>query len=220
MPDTKVDSFFDAIRNGDEVRVKALLDTDPSLASAKNNNNISAVLMSAYMGRRDLSKLLIERGASLELHEAAAAGNLEIVKSMVEKKRLLAQAISPDGFPIVALAAAFGHEEVVRYLVAQGADINAATTNGSGYNALTGAVTNGHTRIVQWLLESGANANYRYGPGYSPLHAAAANGHLEIAKLLFKHGADKTAVTNDGKSAVDLAAERNHPDLVEFLKTS
>ena len=72
---------------------------------------------------------------------------------------------------------------------------------------LNGAAFHGHWRLCQFLLENGADANYRYGPGYTPLLAAAANGHLNIVKDLLVHGADIAAKANDGKSAVAIAEE-------------
>jgi uncharacterized protein len=210
--------LFDAMRAGNSAAAKTLLDADPSLASAKNDSGISAVLMSVYSGRREIRDLLLSRGAALELHDAAAVGKLDVVKSIVEHDPARANSFSPDGFPVVALAAVFGHVDVVRYLADCGAEINASATNGSGYTALTGAVASGHTEIVQWLLQNGANPNHRYGAGYSPLLTAAANGHLEIVKLLLAHGADLHATTNDVKSAVVLATERNHPAVAEFLR--
>jgi len=72
--------------------------------------------------------------------------------------------------------------------------------------------------VVQWLLEHGANANYRYSAGYSPLLTAAANGRLDIAKLLLAHGADPQATTNDGKSALSLSTERNHPEVAALFQ--
>ena len=210
--------LFNAIRDGNSVQVKEFLDSDPSLASAKNESGVSAVLMSVYSGRRDICDLLVSFGATLELHDAAAIGKLECVKHFVDSDPAPANSFSPDGFPVVALAAVFGHLDVVRYLADCGADINASAWNGSGYNALTGAVASGHTEIVGWLLENGANANYRYGAGYSPLLTAAANGHLEIVRLLLAHGADLRAATNDGKSAIALAAERNHPAVADYLR--
>jgi uncharacterized protein len=214
-----VSALFEAIRSGDVGSVNALLDSDPSLASAKNDSGVSAVLMSVYSGRKEIRDLLLARGASLALSDAAAVGNLDRVKQIVGTDPASAKAFSPDGFPVVALAAVFGHLDVVRYLAQNGADINAAATNGSGYNALTGAVASGHTEIVRWLLENGANPNYRYAAGYSPLLTAAANGHLEIVKLLLNHGADSRVNTNDGKSAVNLATERNHPAVADFLRS-
>jgi uncharacterized protein len=212
------DELFEAIRTGNSADVASLLNSDPALASAKNDSGISAVLMSLYTGRREIRDLLLARGAALELHDAAAVGDLERTKYFVEKDPALVRGFSPDGFPVVALAAVFGHLDVARYLAKRGADVNAPATNGSGYNALTGAVASGHTEIVKWLLENGANPNYRYGPGYSPLLTAAANGHLEIVKLLLAHGADPHVTSNDGKSAIALATDRNHPAVADYLR--
>jgi ankyrin repeat protein len=211
-------AFFEAIRSGDLAAVKSLVGADAALASARNDAGVSGVLTAVYMGRGEIRDFLIASGAALELPEAAAVGILARVRELVGKNLAQANSFSPDGFPVVALAAFLGHLEVVQYLVAHGADINAAATNGSGYNALTGAVTSGHAAVVQWLLEHGANANYRYSAGYSPLLTAAANGRLDIAKLLLARGADAHATTNDGKSALALANERDHPEVAALFQ--
>jgi len=41
-------------------------------------------------------------GSSAELHEAAALGQLERVKQLVEKEPSQAKSYSPDGFPVMA----------------------------------------------------------------------------------------------------------------------
>jgi len=210
-------AFFVAIRAGDLAAVKSLVAADASLPSARNDSGVSAVLTAVYMGRAEIRDFLIATGASLDLPEACAIGNLARVRELVENNHAEANSFSPDGFPVVALAAFLGHLEIVQYLASHGADINAAATNGSGYNALTGSVTSGHVAVVQWLLEHGANANYRYSAGYSPLLTAAANGRLDIAKLLLAHDADPHATTNDGKSPLSLAKERNHPEVAALF---
>jgi len=212
-----IDSFFDCIRAGDLAAVQSQLDRDPSLVSVQNAAGVSAVLHSVYSGRREIQDLLLARGAVLQLHDAAAVGNLARVEELLAQAGASGHAFSPDGFPVLALAAVFGHLEIVRYLASLGADINAVSTNGTGYTALTGAVAGGHLAIVEWLLRRGANPNYRYAVGYTPLLTAAANGHLEIVKLLVAHGADPLATTNDGKSAIALATERKHPEVATFL---
>lgn len=211
--------FFDAIRAGDVAAVRALLDQDSTLIGAKNAQSQSPVLFSIYNRQKEIRDFLVSRGAVLELHEAAAAGDLQRVKELVEKDAALARSYSPDGFPVVALAAVFGNFEITKYLHAKGADINAAATNGSGYNALSGTVTSGHTEIVKWLLENGAEPNYRYSNNYSPLLNAAANGHLEILKLLQARGADLHAKTSDGKNALAYAEERKHTAIAEYLRS-
>ena len=214
-----VQGFFAAIRAGDAGKVQAMLAQDPPLAESKNEQGQSPVLAAVYSGRTAVRDFLLASGVHLEFHEAVAAGQLERVEHFVEKDADLARAYSPDGFPVVALAAAFGHFPIVKYLFEKGADLTAAATNGTGYNALTGAVASGHEEIAIWLLENGADANYRYGPGYTPLLTAAANGHLNIVKDLLVHGADIHAKANDGKTAIVIAEERKHPEVAEFLRS-
>jgi len=216
MPENK--AFFVAIRSGDLAAVKSLIAADASLASARNDSGVSGVLAAVYMGRSEIRDFLIASGAVLELPEAAAVGNLARARELIEKNLAQPNTFSPDGFPVVALAAFLGHLDVVQYLATHGADIHAVATNGSGYNALTGAVTGGHVAVVHWLLDHGADANYRYAGNYSPLLTAAANGRLDIAKLLLAHGADPQATTSDGKSPLSLAIERNHPEVTALFQ--
>jgi ankyrin repeat protein len=213
-----ITSLFQAIQAGNAAKVEALLAADATLSAAKNEKGQSALLMAVYSGRKEIRDLLLARGVELELHEAAAAGQLERVKQIVDKNPALAKSFSPDGFPVFALPAVFGHLEVAEYLLGKGADVNAAATNGTGYNALTGAVASGHTAIVAWLLANGADPNYRYGAAYSPLLTAAANGHLGIVSILLASGADLQAKTDDGKTALSFAQERGHAEVTEFLR--
>ena len=212
-----VPELFDAIRTGDVAKVRDVLSTDAALVDARNAQGQSAVLMACYMGRKEIRDLLLENGAILELHEAAAAGNLSRVKEIVEEQPDLAKGYSPDGFPVMALAAAFGHEDVARYLHGKGAGINAVATNGTGYTALTGAVAGSHDSIAKWLAENGADVNYRYAKGHSPLLEAAANGRIDIVRTLAAYGADLHARTDAGKNALNFAEERGHKEVAEFL---
>jgi uncharacterized protein len=213
------DVFFHAIRGGDLAAVQRMLAAEPDLARAKSDQGVSPLLTAVYSGRQEIRDLLLSLKIPLDLPEAAATGRLERVHQFIDSNPQRAKEYSTDGFPVIALAAVFGHFPLVRYLFENGAEVNAAAINGTGYNALTGAAASGHSEIVAWLLENGADANYRYGAGYSPSITAAANGHLEILKKLVEHGADLQARTNDGKSALDFAQERSHPEVVAYLQS-
>ena len=211
--------FFAAVEAGKLAEVSRLLGADPALLHAKNERGTSAVLTACYSGRREVRDFLLAKGPSLELHEAAAAGQLSRVKELVEADPAAARGYSADGFPIMALAAAFGHEAVARYLLGKGADVDAVASNGTGYTALTGAVAGGHASIAAWLAESGADINHRYANGYTPLLTAAANGHLEIVRMLLARGADLHARTGDGKNALVFAEERKHSEVADYLRS-
>jgi ankyrin repeat protein len=210
--------FFDAIRCGDTAAVRTLLDQDPGLLTAKNQQSQGPILFAIYNRQGEIRDLLLAHGAVLELNEAAAAGDLPRVKDLVEANPSLAKSYSPDGFSVLALAAVFGHLNVAKYLHAKGGDLNAVAINGSGYTALTGAVASGHTEIVKLLLENGVSPNYSYANAYTPLLEAAANGHLEILKALLTYGADLHAKTTDGRTALAFAEERKHAAVAEFLR--
>ena len=68
--------LFASLRAGDTAAVARMLEQDPGLSQARNEQGTSVVLMACYMGQKEIRDLLIEKGAHLELHEAAAAGNL------------------------------------------------------------------------------------------------------------------------------------------------
>jgi ankyrin repeat protein len=213
-----VAELFEAIRTGDVEKMRELVAADAGLVNARNGKGISAVLMACYTGRKEIRDLLIEKGATLELHEAAAAGKLSRVKDLVDGAPELAKSYSPDGFPVMALAATFGHQDVARYLHGKGAEINAIASNGTGYTALTGAVASGHTAIAKWLAENGADVNYRYAKDHSPLLEAAAGGHLEIVKTLLAHGADLRSTANGTKNALDFAEECGQKEVAVYLR--
>src|SRR6266403_3358992 len=127
--------FFKVIQARDTAAVKRMLAAEPQLASARNEKGQSALLLTVYGGSKELCDTLRAQGVPLELHEAAALGQLERVKHLVEKAPSQAESYSPDGSPVIALTAVFGHLEVAEYLFAKGADVNAVATNGTGYNA-------------------------------------------------------------------------------------
>jgi ankyrin repeat protein len=99
-----------------------------------------------------------------------------------------------------------GAAEVVRALVTDGADVNAA--RGDGMTALHFAAERGRADVARVLLDAGAavDAGTRIGR-YAPLHLAARGGHGPVVALLLEAGADaNAATTNSGVTALHLAA--------------
>eukprot|EP00730_Choanoeca_flexa_P001857 TRINITY_DN10815_c0_g1_i1.p1 TRINITY_DN10815_c0_g1~~TRINITY_DN10815_c0_g1_i1.p1 ORF type:complete len:579 (+),score=82.62 TRINITY_DN10815_c0_g1_i1:109-1845(+) len=93
-----------------------------------------------------------------------------------------------DARPSLSAAAANGHLEVVRLLLAQGAECNLADS--IGWTALHAACRRGHLDVAQELLQHGAAINQRSNRGLTPLHAAAAEGQDEVVCMLLNAGAD------------------------------
>src|SRR3989442_3434777 len=71
---------------------------------------------------------------------------------------------------------------------------------------------------AKYLLEHGADPNYKRDRGWIAIHhAIARDNNLDIIDLLLDHGADPT-VSNDGKSAVAMAARRGRGDLLALFE--
>ncbi len=119
----------------------------------------------------------------------------------------LAAQDAPAGADARLLAAARdGQVEVVRSLLEDGANVNAA--RGDGLTALHLAAEAGHRAVAEALVAAGAavDAGTRIG-GYTPLQMAARGGHGGVALHLLEAGADPNArTTNSGVTALHLAA--------------
>ncbi|HET6200815.1 MAG TPA: ankyrin repeat domain-containing protein, partial [Candidatus Acidoferrales bacterium] len=132
--------FLDAVKAGDAPRVKQMLVIDPRLANARAESGASAVMTAIYHGKMDVCDQLLEHGAQLEIHEAAASGKAEKVAALAVQNPAAINSYSADGFTPLALAAFFGQRDAAQWLLANGADVNAVAKNPTSYTPLTGAV--------------------------------------------------------------------------------
>jgi hypothetical protein len=214
--------IFEAIRADDADRVRRLLAENASLAAARDERNVSAVLLARYGGRTGALAALLESGPMLDIFEASAVGSTERVRALLDSDATQANAFAPDGFFPLGLAAFFGHPEIVRLLLERGADVHAVARNPMRVQALHAAVADKQEplalEIAGVLLGAGADANARQQGGFTPLHAAAQNGHARLADLLLACGADADAATEDGRTAAQLAEEHGHAGVAARLR--
>ena len=89
MPETTSSSaaFIDAIKAGEFERVKAMVSADPTLIDARSRTGESAILTAVYHRQKEIVNLLVARGATLSLFEACAAGEIERVERLLERRR-------------------------------------------------------------------------------------------------------------------------------------
>ena len=133
------------------------------------------------------------------LVDGAAAGDVEAVQ------RLLKQGVSANArgrqkhltwdHTALMFAAEHGRAEVVRELLAAGADVAAvnrghAADGGGGSQALHFAAAKGHVDVCDLLLDAGANPNVLGRYCRTPLTEACYNARAEVIRLLLSRGAD------------------------------
>ncbi|XP_017839750.1 myotrophin [Drosophila busckii] len=105
-------------------------------------------------------------------------GELEVVQSTFSNNEAKVNDEIKGRFPI-HYAADFGHLNVLKYLIKEGADINKKDKH--GITPLLAAVWEGHTDCVEYLLEKGADKNGITPDGHSYAEVAEKE---EIKSLL------------------------------------
>jgi cytohesin len=151
-----------------------------------------------------------------EILDAAMCGNVDQVKSLLEKDPKLANA-REDKFgqtPLI-LAAMNGRTEVAELLIANGAEVNYKMD--PGLTPLHEAVIKGHVEVAELLIENGADLNGNYGMAGTPLYWAGKKGNREMVELLIAKGAEVNLRGGGGKTALHAAALKGHMDVVELL---
>jgi hypothetical protein len=103
----------------------------------------------------------------------------------------------------------------VKYLLSQGADVNAQ--GGEYGNALQAASEGGHEKVVELLLSKGADVNAQSGEYSNALQAASEGGHEKVVELLLSKGADVNVQSGYFGNALQAASEGGHEKVVELL---
>jgi len=72
---------------------------------------------------------------------------------------------------------------------------------GDGGTALMGAAYIGHERVVDLLIQHGAEVNLQRSSGFTALMSAAGQGRERVVELLLQHGAEINLQNSDGVTA-------------------
>lgn len=180
--------LFEAIRAGDLSQVKALVETDPSLAifaaailgdaprveelvtgnrslvSALSSDGWTPLHLSAYFGKTDTARLLLNKGAAVNARSTNSMQNMPLH------------------------AAAAGHNaEVARLLLDHGADANARQHG--GWAPMHAAAQNGDVEMAKALVAAGADVNVRAENNQSPLDLALTKAQQSMVEFLEANGA-------------------------------
>jgi ankyrin repeat protein len=256
-----------AARAGSQVAVKSLLaaGADPN---AKTKTGDTALMFAAAEQHPEVVRVLVEAGADVNARAAVVqkGGNSYAARQAQRKvdgteddgqPRLLfkGQAIAvaqlpkegdgepprPEGgFTPLLHAAMSGDLDVVKALLAAGANINQAAAD--GMTPLSVAIVKVNEAVALHLIERGADVNAAEA-GFTPLHSAALTGQIAVVKALIARGADINArlemplrmqatfvpynpdlqtgrLAQVGATPFMLAAKAANPEMVQLLATS
>ncbi|WP_443946572.1 ankyrin repeat domain-containing protein [Pedobacter sp. AW1-32] len=206
------------IEAGNLQAVKEILIQQPNLANKNTSHGISPLLLACYYKKQDIANLITEFTSDLTLFEACAVGKFDTASAIIFQQPQKVNQYSEDGFTPLGLSCYFGHEDLAKFLVLKGADVNLASKNGFNVFPIHSAVAANNYNITKILLDSGAYPNVCQKAGLAPLHTAAQLGNIELIILLLEHGAEVTLRMEGGKLPADLAAERGFQEIAQILR--
>jgi len=211
--------LIEAVTADDADRVMSLLADDPTLAAARDEHGVSALMLSRYRSAREVTDALLAVDPDLDVFEAAALGYIDRLRERLSEDPSRATAFSADGFTALHYPAFFGKAEAARVLLEAGAGVNVYSRNDFAVEPLHSAAAGRHLEVCRILLAAGADVNARQRHGFTPLHAAAQHGDDELVELLLSAGADPAARLDDGKTPAETADAAGHIDIANRLRT-
>ena len=211
------EEFLAAVKDGNGARVRELLAADASLADARDESGVSALMLSRYHGAHDATAAIRAARSHLDAFEAATVGDVETLHDLLHEDAALLDARSPDDATALHFAAFFAQPETARLLVDHGADLHAVSPTFGSVTPLHSAAAGGSAEIVHVLLAAGADANARQNLGFTALHAAAQNGNAGMTRDLLDCGATDEP-TEDGRTALAIAEEQGHDEVAALLR--
>ncbi|CAG8956335.1 hypothetical protein HYFRA_00003715 [Hymenoscyphus fraxineus] len=182
--------------------IRVLLEGGASPDIPNADSNMTPLSCAANKGYLDICRLLLSKGAGINSPLIVPPVLCDMLENYV--------GIHPNSTQL----------DVIKFLVENGADINAKDSD--GMTALSNAVYLGNETVVQCLLENRADANIPDDLGRSALFFAAGQSQhrdkaVAFARSLLAHGADINLQTTRGMTPLMIAAWHNHTDFAEFL---
>lgn len=104
------------------------------------------------------------------------------------------------------LAAQQGRDDVVKYLLRQGADLNIVGADGN--NTLWAACVAESNKCIAALLEAGIDVDFQNSNGATALTYASSRGKYKIVEQLLNAGANPVLTTHEDFCALDVASSR------------
>ncbi|CAH0046319.1 unnamed protein product [Clonostachys solani] len=189
----------------------------------------SALAYAAMIGREDMVRLLVERGANIgsidtfhktPLCHAVENGRTSVVRLLIE----MGAASADHGFAKkdaysrtpLSYASEKGYVEIARMLLRNKEALE--ISNQGLRTPLSFAAEKGNDSVVKCLLDSGADPLSRDVAGRSPLHFAVRDGHEGVVKLLIERSVTTLKIEDGGgKTPFFYAAKRGSLGLAQLL---
>lgn len=218
-------SFHTAVAARDMMAITAFLDAGINPNAQNPTDGRTPLIAAAVHGDADVAKLLLQRGADVNLKDkqgdtalfrAIEMRNEEVALVILDQPKLDLNARGLNGVTALMSYAWRDDNDVVKKLLDRGAEVNLQDNDGDA--ALHGVAKSGNVGLLNLLLDKGANPNLTNKVGGTPLMWAAVFGHEEAAQRLLARGADARLKDAEGKTALDWAITNKREKVVALLQ--
>jgi ankyrin repeat protein len=192
--------------------------TRPPLIGAYVAAALLVATLSWYIHRTCCSPPPVAPSADKPLITAITQGKTDDVNKLLSAQT--ANQANPDGMTPLLAAIQYGKPEIVKALLAKGANINAARPDGTTPLMLASEGTGylpDNLPLVEALIPHNPNLEARDSSGQTALHRAVKQGKIDVVRLLLDHGAQIDAKTSDGSTPLFYAAEFGKVPILELL---
>ena len=121
--------------------------------------------------------------AAQEIFDAVRNGDLSKVKELIEKDPQLVNARNARQYTPLHVAVEIDSEEITRYLIERGADINAVNPSTFFTPLMFAGI-----KTTKILVENGVDVNFEALNGRSAISYAISNRKIEVIDYLLEHG--------------------------------
>lgn len=152
----------------------------------------SLLFQAAFIGDVPLAEVMIDLGA--DVHYRTGEGWTPLMISAAEGSEEVALLLIKHGAEVNAknklgrtplmFAAGSGFDSIVEALLGNGASPDERPEDADGWPAIIAASYNGHAKVVELLLDKGADPSVQDKNGNTALMWAERQGHAEIVEIL------------------------------------
>jgi uncharacterized protein len=188
--------LVNAAKDQDLKQVRTLLSGRPDV-NVPSEDGSTALLWAAHWNDLQTAELLIRAGANANaandfrmtpLAQACTNGSAAFVDLLLKAGANPNTAIGTGETPLMTCARA-GSADAIRMLLVHGANVNAKEPN-QNQTALMWAAAQQHPKVLQALIEAGADLQAHTKSGFTALHFAARVGDMESTRTLLAAGVD------------------------------
>ncbi|XP_042313185.1 M-phase phosphoprotein 8 [Sceloporus undulatus] len=171
-----------------------------------------------HLDGEDENHLPVEVISSTQLRDAVKNGHYATVKKALNSnEEYNLEQEDSSGMTLVMLAAAGGHDDILRLLIRKGAKVNCRQKNGT--TALIHAAEKNNLTTVAILLEAGAYMNLQQNSGETALMKACKRGNYDIVRLMIESGADCNILSKHQNNALHFAKQCNNLLVYDLLSS-